>query len=270
MTALKDQFLKDLHATLKETQNIAFGINKSVLERIGNSSSDPRGEGVAAAVKLTYIDYPDPLGYSTGLEKLVLKGKLDLSVEALMWDYRESNLFTQLELNHVKTRLENFGYKFAETLRSKRIKEFIATTGNSPVPISEITKPDEKEISNQGLPYGKSISRFGLDFGSLGEVAIAEVLDKLGVLYFANCKARLGKKDARKNLIPDFLICHKGKWAILEVDGSFHENKASEDHERDRVFDDYGVRTQRYDFDRCKSNPEEVVNDFLTRLERPY
>ena len=48
-----------------------------------------------------------------------------------------------------------------------------------------------------------------------------KVLDERNILYFPNCKGRMNTRaDERKNLKPDFLICHKGKWGILEVDGN--------------------------------------------------
>lgn len=62
-----------------------------------------------------------------------------------------------------------------------------------------------------------------LRFRSQSEVKIAQALDRAGVLFIPNCKARLGLAGNRQNREADFLMCYDGKWGILEVDGEpFH------------------------------------------------
>jgi hypothetical protein len=62
-----------------------------------------------------------------------------------------------------------------------------------------------------------------LHFRSATEVRVAQALDRAGVLFLPNCKARLGRGSNRQNREADFLICHEGRWGILEVDGDdFH------------------------------------------------
>jgi hypothetical protein len=79
---------------------------------------------------------------------------------------------------------------------------------------------------------------------------IAVALDRSGVLFLPNCMGRLSGSTGRKNLECDFLVCHEGKWGILEVDGEpYHPAKrAAQDHERDRLFKAHGIRVvERFD-----------------------
>jgi len=106
-------------------------------------------------------------------------------------------------------------------------------------------------------------------FRSESEVRIARALDKKGVLFLPNCKARLGALDARRNREADFLVCAHGKWGILEVDGEpFHPpSRTVEDHERDRSFKAHGIRlVEHYDAGQCFEQSDAVVTNFLTLL----
>jgi hypothetical protein len=108
-------------------------------------------------------------------------------------------------------------------------------------------------------------------FRSESEVRIARALDKKGVLFLPNCKARLGTLDARRNREADFLVCAHGKWGILEVDGEpFHPpSRTVEDHERDRLFKAHGIRlVEHYDAAQCFEQADAVVTSFLTLLNR--
>jgi hypothetical protein len=71
---------------------------------------------------------------------------------------------------------------------------------------------------------------------------------------------------------PDFLICYRGKWGILEINGDdFHSGpiQTAKDHDRARRFNHYGVFfIQAYPLDRCKNRPGDVVDEFLHLLER--
>jgi hypothetical protein len=120
---------------------------------------------------------------------------------------------------------------------------------------------------------GERLARIwnNLRFRSGSEVKIAAALDRVGVLFLPNCKARLGLAGKRENREPDFLICCDGKWGILEVDGGpFHPPaRTVEDHERDRLFKQHGIRiVEHYDSNRCFEHPEEVVQNFLSLLKQ--
>lgn len=109
-----------------------------------------------------------------------------------------------------------------------------------------------------------------LRFRSKSELKIAEALERKGVLFFPNGRARLNGRESRVTLEPDFLVSFKGKWGILEVDGApFHPpQRRTEEQERDRVFRAGGVRVvEHFDATRCYQKPDEVVSEFLKLLE---
>jgi hypothetical protein len=126
-----------------------------------------------------------------------------------------------------------------------------------------------KEITNQN-PYAKKPLYWeNMRFNSPPEIEIAKALDRIGVMYLPNCLARLGTPGHRECRIPDFLICYKNRWGILEVDGkTYHTGRASEDHDRSRLIEKQGgiVYYTRYDAMRCQNKPDEVVSEFLEIL----
>lgn len=128
-----------------------------------------------------------------------------------------------------------------------------------------------KGVSNQaGSQTVTSHNWMNFGFRSTSEVKIAQALDNVGVMFFPNCKARLGAIGNRNNREPDFLICHKGKWGILEVDGEpFHPaSRTVADHERDRQFKLHGITVaEHYDATRCYREPDAVVKEFLSILD---
>jgi hypothetical protein len=110
-----------------------------------------------------------------------------------------------------------------------------------------------------------------LRFRSQSEVRVAIALDKTGVLFLPNCRARLTTPQGRENREPDFLICYDGKWGILEVDGEpFHPpSRTVEDHERDRLYKSHGIRVvEHFDASECFENAKGVVDRFLDILRR--
>ncbi len=109
-----------------------------------------------------------------------------------------------------------------------------------------------------------------LYFRSQSEIRIAEALDRKRVLFFPNCRGRLGSQD-RGNREADFLVCHHGVWGILEVDGEpFHPpSRTVQDHARDRMFREHGVRlVEHFDATECYDRPDDVVARFLKLLEQ--
>ena len=124
-----------------------------------------------------------------------------------------------------------------------------------------------KDISNQAKiiaapPY--SYKRMG--FRSKTEMLICKAFEKTKALFFplplANSKGIIKE--------PDFLVCHEGKWGILEVAGKpYHPpSRAAEDHERTRWFEHHGIRVHIYDANKCYQDPEGVVKEFLSLLKR--
>ncbi|XHX80441.1 MAG: cold shock domain-containing protein [Stenomitos frigidus ULC029] len=106
----------------------------------------------------------------------------------------------------------------------------------------------------------------GLKMRSKAEIKIAEELEKSGVLFLPNCKARLSTPGI--NLEPDFIVCCEGKWGILEVDGPHHTIEARVDEQkRERHFKHYRIFiVERFTADYCLSRPDKVVEEFLKLL----
>jgi len=138
-------------------------------------------------------------------------------------------------------------------------------------------EPQSVGLNNCYFKKEKTILHDELRFRSRGEIAIYEEMKKRDVLFFPNAAAVLGCSASEygqgiEKKEPDFLICYKGKWGILEINGDeFHSGlvKTTKDHERARRFNHYGVFfIQAFDADKCKADPEGVVDEFLMLLER--
>jgi hypothetical protein len=139
------------------------------------------------------------------------------------------------------------------------------------VEIEEISMKTNS-TSNIAPIQRKKIMWQNLSFSSISEVKIAQALDRVGVLFFPNCRGRLTTTQGRQNRECDFLVCYEGIWGILEVDGEpFHPvSRAAEDHKRDGFFLDHGVWVHRFDSDECFKSPDNVVRRFLQRLKRSH
>lgn len=128
-----------------------------------------------------------------------------------------------------------------------------------------------KAVHNQAVEAATAVVWHNLRFRSASEMRMAQALDRAGVMFLPNCKAAVGEVDQRENRGPDFLICHKGKWGILEVDGEpYHPpSRTVQDHERDRLFRQHGVKVvEHFDSKECFENPDGVAQKFLHILEQ--
>ena len=143
--------------------------------------------------------------------------------------------------------------------------------------VAAIIEADEESIglNNCFFKQDNTLLHDELRFRSRGEVAIYDELKQRDILFFPNPAAVLGtsggeygEKVEKKE--PDFLICFRGKWGILEINGdNYHSGivKTTKDHERARRFNHYGVFfIQAYNVDTCKSDPAAVVDEFLKLL----
>lgn len=124
---------------------------------------------------------------------------------------------------------------------------------------------------NQAL-YATSFQvEAGLRYRSLPEVRIARALDRAGVLFLPNCMARLTLPNGQRvNREADFLVCYRGHWGVLEVDGeNWHPpERTALEHKRDRVFRRHGLRTvERYDARACLQSADRLVADFLELVQ---
>jgi hypothetical protein len=133
----------------------------------------------------------------------------------------------------------------------------------------------ELEACQNNVQTNQGVSAYhkwnNLRFRSGHEIKIAEALERVGVLFYPNCKGRLNTSVGRENKETDFLVFYQGKWGILEVDGEpLHPpSRTVHDHERDRLFKVHGIRVvEHYDANRCWEQPDEVVQEFLEILRQ--
>ncbi len=130
-----------------------------------------------------------------------------------------------------------------------------------------------KGVSNQASGAESPRLWQGFRFRSATEIKIEEALDRAGVLFFPLPKARVVTDRGHMNVEPDFVICHEGRWGILEVDGEpFHPpTRSAFEHERDRLFRRHGVVcVERFDAKRCYGNPDETIEEFLLLMVKAH
>lgn len=107
----------------------------------------------------------------------------------------------------------------------------------------------------------------GMIFRSHSEVKIAKALDYAGLFFVGPGKVRFSAGRERQTRELDFLICHRGRWGFLEVDGPFHS--AEYDAQRDQWAREHGVRLiARFEARRCYDEPQVVIREFLQLLDR--
>jgi hypothetical protein len=124
-------------------------------------------------------------------------------------------------------------------------------------------------LGNCSFKRDATVEYDGLRFRSLEEVALYKELRTRDLLFFPNCAAVFGGTPERRE--PDFLVCHQGKWGILEVNGGLTHTKltATQEHERARLFKRHGILcVEFYDGNLCRTNPGKAVDDFLAILAR--
>jgi hypothetical protein len=132
-------------------------------------------------------------------------------------------------------------------------------------------------ISNEGIQAPYQWKSFY--FRSKTEIKIAQALDRAGVLFYPNCKARLTLDKKRGSKETNFLVFHRGKWGILEVDSEqrYRASSAATDSENLREaalgkpnqFKVYGIGVvEHYNAARCWSQPDKVVEEFLNILSQ--
>jgi hypothetical protein len=132
---------------------------------------------------------------------------------------------------------------------------------------------DPLPLNAGSLVSKAALEHDGLRFRSRAEIHIYNALKRRDVLFFPNAAAVLGGRAEGDKKEPDFLVCLNGKWGLLEVMGeAFHSSAtAIKDHDRARLFKDYGlVVIEFYDAARCYNQPQVVVDDFLRRLQQSH
>ena len=148
----------------------------------------------------------------------------------------------------------------------EQVKEKIerASRGNALVVGAE----PKKNQANSGVRAEHSW--FGMYFRSRVEMKMAQELQKRGVTFFANargCYSLEGSPVSAQYLNGrvevDFLIFHKGKCVILQIDGPQHKDQRARDYAGDRVLLREGIPTMRFTAKECQERPGEVVNEVL-------
>src|SRR5437764_8730543 len=147
--------------------------------------------------------------------------------------------------------------------------ELIAIDANWRAEMLEIARG--KGVHNQcgEIHAGQMLTWKNLRFRSQSEVRIAQALERAGVLFLPNCMAHLRGLDGPENKEADFLVCHNGKWGLLEVDGEpFHPpSRVALDHARDRLFRAHGIKVvEHFNATECYNEPSSVVGRFLEIL----
>ncbi|EDN71563.1 conserved hypothetical protein [Beggiatoa sp. PS] len=108
-----------------------------------------------------------------------------------------------------------------------------------------------------------------IKFASQSEIRIAQALEQRRVLFFplplaVRYDTGNNYQDYRE---PDFLICDKGIFGIIEV--SYHPNRFEKDSEKDIWFKKSGILCiQHYTAERCYKEPDKVVDEFLEILSK--
>lgn len=157
--------------------------------------------------------------------------------------------------NDSRPQVEQFTHGTALTVGSKEAPNTDSTFSNQPG-------------ANAYKEWG------GMYFRSPAEIKIAEELDKQEVLFFANSRGRVGRQGSpvseASGLLTgrveiDFLVFHKRKCVILEVDGQHHNegSQTSRDYLRDRVLLREGIPTVRFAARECFERASDVVTEFL-------
>lgn len=106
-----------------------------------------------------------------------------------------------------------------------------------------------------------------MKFASNSEVRVAQELERRGVLFFPLPLAVRGDTGNRyhDHREVDFLICHHGKWGILEV--AYHQGRYEKDTEKAQWFKDAGITcVEHFTAEKAYNNPADVVATFIRNL----
>jgi hypothetical protein len=134
----------------------------------------------------------------------------------------------------------------------------------------------EAAEANQGALTKKAFELAGrspivyneMTLSSQAEVRLAQEFENRRVLFFPRPLAV--RADTGERFVdhqePDFVVCHDGKWGILEVSHSSPEASQIADEKGDWLMRS-GMRTVlHFPADRCYIEPGVVVDEFLTAL----
>jgi very-short-patch-repair endonuclease len=131
-----------------------------------------------------------------------------------------------------------------------------------------VGEPLKKNQANSGVRA--EYSWFGMYFRSKVEMKMAQELQKRGVTFFANAKgcyslegSPVSAQYLNGRVEVDFLIFHRGKCVILQIDGPQHKDQRARDYAGDRVLFREGIPTMRFTAKECQERMEAVVSEIL-------
>ena len=131
---------------------------------------------------------------------------------------------------------------------------------------------EKRGISNQGekIKETEPIKWEYLNFRSPPEVSIAQELKKQNIMFLPNCAGLFSDGKEMLKREPDFLICNKGKWGILEVDGSTYHPSAAKDHAQDRIYKLNNIKVvERFPaMEALEGRAANIVKNFLEVLDK--
>ena len=119
--------------------------------------------------------------------------------------------------------------------------------------IEELTKSNALVVSQSPSNQANSGVRapyewFGMYFRSKVEMKVAKELHKRGITFFANARgcysldnSPISRKLLNGRIEIDFLVFHRGKCAILQVDGPQYQGQRERDYAGDRILLKQGI-----------------------------
>ncbi|MBC6475957.1 MAG: hypothetical protein GDA48_26700 [Hormoscilla sp. GM102CHS1] len=99
----------------------------------------------------------------------------------------------------------------------------------------------------------------GLQLRTDAEVKIAQALDRASVIFSPNPQLRLTTPEGRLNQQPNFAIFHQGKLGILLIDPVPQHPDVGKTSQSIQI-------VQHYHPNRCREEPDRVVQEFLAIL----
>lgn len=102
-----------------------------------------------------------------------------------------------------------------------------------------------------------------MKFRSKTERKLAPYFENSKILFFPLPLAVCGNEHRE----PDFLVCKKGKWAILEIVDDIYHPSVEKEAYRTRWFQDHNIQIRSYEANKCYEKPEEIVNEFIQWID---
>lgn len=124
---------------------------------------------------------------------------------------------------------------------------------------------DDAEENNQEVQFHSEERVYewnGLQLRTDAEVKIAQALDQASVVFSPNPQLRLTTREGRLNKQPNFAIFHQGKLGILLIDPVEQHREPPHEYETSQSIQ----IVQHYHANRCREEPDRVVQDFLAIL----